>query len=95
MISFVDPRGETATPVEPYKLGLEWPPSKPPVIGLLANGFPDSVEFLTEVAEVLVERVPGVSIRSWNKGNASAPASDQLLDGIAAEVGAVIAAYGH
>jgi hypothetical protein len=44
---------------------------------------------------VLAERLPGVVIKSWNKGNASMPASDQLLDGIASEVGAVIAAYGH
>ncbi len=63
------------------------------------NGYvaPDAVTeaFLAEVGAVLSERVPGATVRSWNKGNASAPASDQLLDGIATEVAAVIAAYGH
>ena len=90
----MDPRAEVATEAEPYDLRVDWS-GGPPAIGLLANGFPDSESFLDEVGVVLAERLPGVVIRSWNKGNASAPASDQLLDGIAAEVGAVIAAYGH
>lgn len=94
VIRFVDPRAEVATPVEPYELQADWS-GDPPAIGLLANGFPDSEAFLAEIGAVLADRVPGVVIRSWNKGNASAPASDQLLDGIAAEVAAVIAAYGH
>jgi hypothetical protein len=94
VIRFVDPRAEVATAIEPYTLNADWS-ADPPAIGLLANGFPDSVAFLDEVGAVLAERLPGVVIRSWNKGNASAPASDQLLDGIASEVAAVIAAYGH
>ena len=94
MIRFVDPRAEVATPVEPYNLTASWSPA-PPRLGLLANGFPDSEAFLEEVGEVLSERVPGVVIRSWNKGNASAPAPADMLDAIAAEVQAVIAAYGH
>lgn len=94
MITFVDPRAEVATPVEPYTLTADWSDG-PPAIGLLANGFPDSEAFLDEVASVLRAQLPGVVIRSWNKGNASMPASDQLLDGIATEVAAVIAAYGH
>jgi hypothetical protein len=94
VLSFVDPRAEVATPVESYELSADWS-AGPPAIGLLANGFPDSEAFLHELGQVLAERLPGVEIRSWNKGNASAPASDQLLDGIATEVAAVIAAYGH
>jgi hypothetical protein len=94
VIRFVDPRAETATAIEPYTLRADWS-AGPPTIGLLANGFPDSVAFLEEIGAVLTERLPGVVLRSWNKGNASAPASDQLLDGIAEEVAAVIAAYGH
>ena len=94
MISIVDPRAEVATPFQPYALSADWS-GRPPAIGLLANGFPDSEAFLTQIGAVLEERLPGVVIRSWNKGNASMPASDQLLDGIADEVAAVIAAYGH
>lgn len=94
MLRFHDPRAAIATPMEVYDLRADWSDG-PPAVGLLANGFPDSVAFLEQVADVLVERVPGLVVRSWNKGDASSPASDQLLDGIAAEVGAVVAAYGH
>jgi hypothetical protein len=94
MIRFVDPRAQVATAMEAYTLAADFSDGPPP-LGLLANGFPDSEAFLDEVGAVLAERLPGVVIKSWNKGNASMPASDQLLDGIASEVGAVIAAYGH
>ena len=94
MVRFVDPRGEVATPVEPYKASVDWSQGAP-AIGLLANGFPGSVAFLGEVGAAIEQRVPGVTVRSWDKGDPSAPASDQLLDGIAEEVAAVIAAYGH
>jgi hypothetical protein len=93
VISFVDPRAGTAVPVEPYEVRVDW--SGPPTVGLLANGFPDSDAFLDEVGTVLAERVPGLTVRSWNKGGPSSPAGDQLLDGIAAEVGMVVTAYGH
>jgi hypothetical protein len=33
------------------------------VIGLLANGFPDSEAFLGELGSVLAERVPGLDVR--------------------------------
>jgi len=94
VVTFLDPRAGIAAAPEPYALGADWS-GPPPSIGLLANGFPDSVAFLDEVGEAIRRRVPGIELRAWNKGNASAPASDQLLDGIAAEVHAVVAAYGH
>ena len=94
MVQLLDPRAGVAAPVEPYGLAADWS-AAPPTIGLLANGFPDSVAFLDQVGEAIRRRLPDVVLRSWNKGNASAPASDQLLDGIAAEVQAVVAAYGH
>jgi hypothetical protein len=47
------------------------------------------------VAEVLVERRPGLRIKRYNKRNASILASDQILDGISAECKAVVTAYGH
>lgn len=94
MVQFLDPRAGIAAAADPYELTGDWSDG-PPTIGLLANGFPDSVAFLDEVGEAIRRRVPEVVLRSWDKGNASAPASDQLLDGIAAEVQAVVAAYGH
>ena len=64
-------------------------------IGLLANGFPDSVEFLDQVEAALAASLPKATFRRYNKRNASAIASAEMLDTIAAECGALVAAYGH
>ena len=64
-------------------------------IGLFANGFPDSVAFLEHVGAALQRSLPGVGVKLWNKGNASALASEQHLGEIQAECTAVVAAYGH
>lgn len=93
-VRFLDPRGRIGTPIEPYTLRADWSAGSP-AIGLLANGFPDSVNFLTEIGEVLATELPGVRTVLWNKGDASSLASDDLLTTIAGEVQAVIAAYGH
>jgi hypothetical protein len=93
-IRFHDPRGAVGTLVEPYLLEADWS-SGSPAIGLLANGFPDSVAFLTEIQDVLADRLPAAKTRLWNKGDASSVASDELLSIIADEVQAVITAYGH
>lgn len=93
-IRFHDPRARVGAPVEPYQLSADWV-GRVPAIGLLANGFPDSVNFLTEIQGVLTERYPAVRTQLWNKGDASSLASDQLLGTISAEVEAVITAYGH
>ena len=47
-----------------------------------------------EGRRLLGERLPGVATRSWRKPGV-APAPEVILDGIQAEVKAVIAAYGH
>ena len=64
-------------------------------IGLFANGFPDSVAFLEHVGAALQRAVPGICVKMWNKGNASALASERHLGEIQAECTAVVAAYGH
>ena len=48
VVEFLDPRAGVAAPVEPYGLAADWS-AGPPTIGLLANGFPDSVAFLDQV----------------------------------------------
>jgi hypothetical protein len=93
-IRFHDPRGRVGTPVEPYQLSARWSEG-PPAIGLLANGFPDSVAFLEEIQAVLAHEEPQARTMLWNKGDASSLASDDLLTVISAEVEAVITAYGH
>ncbi len=92
-INFVDPRGESAIEPEQYKLAASLDPGT--TVGLLANGFPDSVEFLEAVGKAITARRPGIELARWNKGDASAIANDAMLGEIEAECAAVVAAYGH
>lgn len=92
-MEFHDPRGERTGPIDPYGGTATLAPGE--TIGLFANGFPDSVAFLDHVGEALRREVPGISVRAWNKGNASALASEDDLAEISATCSAVVAAYGH
>ena len=64
-------------------------------VGFLANGFPDSENFLSELEAVMQTTEPGIKVFSYNKGNASVPANEELLSQIKGECQAVVAAYGH
>lgn len=92
-ISFLDPRGESAVEPTPYTLSTVLEPGV--TVGLLANGFPDSVEFLDAVGDAITALRPDIELARWNKGNASAVANDAMLAEIEAECAAVVAAYGH
>ena len=93
MIEFHDPRGEPSVEVTPYELSETIGEGK--TVGLLANGFPDSVRFLDQLETALESRLPGATIKRYDKGNASIVLADQLLDGITKECHAVVTAYGH
>jgi hypothetical protein len=93
-VRFLDPRAEPGLPVEPYTLGIDVTAS-PVHIGLLANGFPDSVNFLDQVEAALAESLPSATFHRYDKGNASVPAGDELLASITGECQAAVAAYGH
>ncbi len=95
MIEFHDPRAQPGVPVESYELGIDLADADQVTVGLVANGFPDSVAFLDHVEKSLAEALPGAVFRRWNKGNASAVVSDEMLGEIVAESRAVVAAYGH
>ena len=97
MVTFHDPRGEVGTEMEPYTLSFDVAAGGGDgvTVGLLANGFPDSENFLTAVGEALRKRLPKVSIKSWNKGNASIPAPQEMLDEMRSQCQVGIAAYGH
>ena len=84
-IEFHDPRGEQRRASEAYALALDCEAAV--TIGLLANGFPDSVAFLDAVESALVRR--------YAKPGASAPASADLVARIAGECDALVTAYGH
>ena len=90
---FHDPRGATRRAPESYDCRLET--GGPVTIGLLANGFPDSEAFLDAVEAALVEHEATLRCLRYNKHGASVPASDELLDRIAAECDALVTAYGH
>lgn len=94
MIEFVDPRAEPGAPVEPYTLALA-DTEAPMTIGLLANGFPDSVAFLDHVEKALASALPAASFLRYDKGNASSVISDEMLEDVVAGCEAVVAAYGH
>jgi hypothetical protein len=93
-VQFLDPRAEPGMPVDPYELVIDLR-SGPVEIGLLANGFPDSVNFLEEVEAALAAALPEARFHRYNKGNASIAAPDALLGEITAQCQAVVAAYGH
>ena len=95
MIEFHNPQGERAVPADPYTLGIDLAANPPSVVGLLANGFPDSENFLRHVGTELERLIDGIEVRVWNKGNASIAAPDSMLDEIQAQCDAIIAAYGH
>ncbi len=97
MITFHDPRGEIGVEAEPYTLShdLTAGEGEGTTAALLANGFPDSENFLAAIGAALTARLPKLTVKSWNKGNASIPAPQDMLDEIKASCQVAIAAYGH
>ncbi len=97
MIEFHDPRGDVGIEAESYDLSCDITVNQGQgmTVGLLANGFPDSDNFLTAIGDGLQRRLPNITIRNWNKGNASIPAPQHMLDEIKASCQVAIAAYGH
>ena len=95
MIEYHNPRAKVNVEHFPYNLSITLTGSNKASVGLLANGFPDSVVFLEAVGRALEEELPGIRVRSYNKGNASIIASDDLVAGITKECKAVVTAYGH
>ena len=95
MLKFHDPRGEVAIEEEIYDLTFDLQPDTQATVGLLANGFPDSENFLSAIGDALRKRYPNLTVKCWNKGNASIPAPADMLDEIRSSCDFAIAAYGH
>lgn len=97
MITYLDPRSAPSAPVDPYVARFTPPAAGEPIrIGLMANGFPDSVAFLERVRDSLARHTPaGTVYVLHNKGNASAIATPAQIDALAIEADAVVTAYGH
>lgn len=95
MIEYHNPDAPVGIDETPYELSVDLASDLAASVGLLANGFPDSVEFLNAVGTALQQLRPGLNLKAYNKGNASIPADEQLLGEIGGECVGVIAAYGH
>ncbi len=92
-VRFHDPRGQAKIAPTPYTLSTRL--DEPITIGLVANGFPDSVRFLDHVEKALAQRLPAASFSRYDKRDASSVISKSMLADIRAECGAIVAAYGH
>lgn len=94
-VTYLDPSSAPGLRIEPYGVA-SLPNGRPAVIGLLANGFPDSIVFLDHVERALLAVSPvGTVVRRYAKPNASAVVSDQVLARITDECEAVVTSYGH
>lgn len=93
MIRFHDPRAPSAVPVTPYELSHAL--TQDVRVAFLANGFPDSVPFCEALAQAMSERLPTLRASHWNKGNASIPAPQTMLEEIERDADVVVAAWGH
>ena len=91
-LSTPGPRGPEDSP---YTGRLRWTPRGPVRIGLLANGFPDSVPFLEAVGKALEAAFPQITTQLWDKGNASITASDALVRRSAQRATGSSRLYGH
>jgi hypothetical protein len=92
-MDFLDPRGEPSRPIDEYSQTATLKSGQS--VGLMANGFPDSVAFLQHLEKALAHELPGVNFVHHDKGNASAIASEDDLNALAESCTAVVAAYGH
>ncbi len=95
MIEYLNPEARVGVEETPYELSVKVSSEDATSLGLLANGFPDSVEFLDALGSALQKLRPGIEVHAYNKGNASIAANEQLLGEIGGECVGVIAAYGH
>ena len=95
MIEYHNPEGSVGIEVTPYSLSTVIQGANSINVGFLANGFPDSENFLHALEEAMQELEPGIEVHSYNKGNASVPAPQSMLEDIRKSCQAVVAAYGH
>jgi hypothetical protein len=96
-LTFLDPTAEPGLPITPYELRADLAAGDVS-IGLLANSFVDSEEFLRQIAGHLADLVPGVSFNEYDKTSptrASEMISEAVAAGVRNECTAVITAYGH
>jgi hypothetical protein len=95
MIEYHNPEANVGVEKIPYQLSADITGANAIKVGFLANGFPDSENFLHELASAMREIEPAIEVFSYNKGNASIPANEEMLTEINRDCSAAVAAYGH
>ena len=94
-VSFHDPRPPIVEAAQSFRsLPLRKIPSAP-TIGLLANGFPDSAQFLDAVARRIAAVVDGVGFERVTKVSPPTPLTEAQVTLLTTTCDAVVAAYGH
>ncbi len=94
-VSFHDPRPPIVEAEQSFAhLPLRSIP-RAPTIGLLANGFPDSAQFLDAVAQQISARVDGATFERVTKVSPPTPLTVAQLSMLTTTCDAVVAAYGH
>ena len=94
-VSFLDPRPPIVEAAHTFEgLQLRAIPGSP-TIGLLANGFPDSAQFLDALAQRVSSMIDGVKFERVTKVSPPTPLTDAQLSLLSTGCDAVIAAYGH
>ncbi len=92
-IRFHDPRPPTLAATDAYAVGPLG--DRPLTIGLLANGFPDSMTFLDALAVELAILRPGAAFVRVEKVSPPTPLTGAQHRMLTEDCAGVIAAYGH
>jgi hypothetical protein len=95
MVQYHNPEASVGIENQPYTLSIPVRGANAISIGFLANGFPDSENFLKQLESAMQALEPGIEVHAYNKGNASIPANDEMLAEMQSDCQAVVAAYGH
>ena len=94
-VSFHDPRPPIVEAEQSFeRLPLRSIP-RSPTVGLLANGFPDSAQFLEAVAQQISARIVGATFECVTKVSPPTPLTEAQLTLLTTTCDAVVAAYGH
>ena len=67
MIKFHDPRARIGVEIESYGLSYDVRTGDGATVALLANGFPDSENFLIQIGKVMQTLVPGLKLKHWKR----------------------------
>lgn len=95
MIEYHNPDAEVGIDITPYDLSASIRGADSINVAFLANGFPDSENFLNALSHAMQAVEPAIKVFDYNKGNPTYPANDEMLADITANCSAAVAAYGH